>query len=125
MIFALPCKVWKQAHLSAGTTAASAYSQPELGFFIASIKEIIFDCYCNLQEPQSARAMMPGKMPQIGGQMRIWAKTEDFSEGKYLVVRRDGTIPAWPDFLLGGDDRSTPAALRAYADDAEQRALDP
>ena len=30
--------------------------------------------------------------------VKIWAKTEEFSEGKYLVVRRDGTIPAWPHF---------------------------
>lgn len=57
--------------------------------------------------------------------MKIWAKTEEFSEGKYLVVRRDGTTPHWPHFVLGGDDPSTPAALRAYADDVDQRGLDP
>lgn len=57
--------------------------------------------------------------------MKIWTKTEEFSEGKYLVVRRDGTIPSWPHFVIGGDDPSAPAALRAYAEDAEQRGLDP
>jgi hypothetical protein len=56
--------------------------------------------------------------------MKIWAKTEEFSEGKYLVVRRDGTTPAWPHFVIGGDDPSAPAALRAYADDAHGRNLD-
>jgi hypothetical protein len=28
--------------------------------------------------------------------MKIWAKTSEFSEGKFLVVRRDGSIPCWP-----------------------------
>lgn len=57
--------------------------------------------------------------------MKIWAKTEEFSEGKYLVVRRDGTTPHWPHFVLGGDDPSAPVALQAYAADADQRGLDP
>ena len=57
--------------------------------------------------------------------MKIWAKTEEFKEGKYLVVRRDGTIPSWPHFVLGGDDENAPAALRAYADSAERNKLDP
>lgn len=52
--------------------------------------------------------------------MKIWAKTEEFSEGKFLVVRRDGTVPAWPYFVLGARDPAAPAALRAYADAAEQ-----
>lgn len=47
--------------------------------------------------------------------MKIWAKTKEFSEGKFLVVRRDGTIPAWPHFVLGARDPHAPAALRAYA----------
>lgn len=52
--------------------------------------------------------------------MRIWAKTDgEVSEGKYLVVRRDGTIPEWPHFVLGGFDPCAEAALRAYADAAE------
>ena len=56
--------------------------------------------------------------------MKIWAKTKEYSEGKYLVVRRDGTIPAWPHFVLGGDDPCAPAALYAYAQAAEDRGLD-
>lgn len=48
--------------------------------------------------------------------MKIWAKTEEFSEGKYLVVRRDGSIPLWPHFVLGARDRHASAALRAYAE---------
>lgn len=57
--------------------------------------------------------------------MKIWAKTKEWPEGKYLVVRRDGTVPRWPHFVLGGDDPSAPAALRAYACDAWSRGLDP
>ena len=48
--------------------------------------------------------------------MRIWAKTPEFSEGKFLVVRRDGSIPAWPHFVMGARDPAAPFALRAYAD---------
>lgn len=47
--------------------------------------------------------------------MRIWQKNPKFKGGKYLVVRRDGTVPAWPKFVLGGRDPYAPVALRAYA----------
>lgn len=47
--------------------------------------------------------------------MKIWAKTKEFREGKFLVVRRDGTVPHWPHFVLGARDPIAPAALRAYA----------
>ena len=47
--------------------------------------------------------------------MKIWAKTKEFSEGKFLVVRRDGTVPHWPHFILGARDEYVPIALRAYA----------
>lgn len=57
--------------------------------------------------------------------MKIWAKTKEFSEGKFLVVRRDGTVPHWPHFVLGARDESSEVALRAYAADARRRGLDP
>jgi len=47
--------------------------------------------------------------------VKIWAKTEEFSEGKFLVVRRDGSIPHWPHFVLGARDPVAPATLRSYA----------
>lgn len=56
--------------------------------------------------------------------MKIWAKTEEFKEGKFLVVRRDGTIPAWPHYVLGARDPAAPAALRAYANEAERLGFD-
>jgi hypothetical protein len=34
---------------------------------------------------------------------------------KYVVVKRDGSIPSWPLFVLGAADRAAPAALRTYA----------
>lgn len=52
--------------------------------------------------------------------MKIWAKTEEFSEGKYLVVRRDGTVPHWKHFVIGARDPAAPEALKAYADIAER-----
>lgn len=51
--------------------------------------------------------------------MKVWQKTEELSEGKYLVVRRDGTVPWWPSFIMGGHDPAAAAGLRGYADKAE------
>lgn len=56
--------------------------------------------------------------------MKIWAKTEEYSEGKYLVVRRDGTVPEWPHFVLGGYDPCAAIALHAYAAEARSRGWD-
>ena len=36
-------------------------------------------------------------------------------EGKYLIKRRDGTVPEWPSFVLGGADPMVPWTLRFYA----------
>lgn len=47
--------------------------------------------------------------------MKIWAKTKEFCEGKFLVVRRDGSVPHWPHFVLGARDKYAPGALRHYA----------
>lgn len=57
--------------------------------------------------------------------MKIWAKTKEFSEGKFLVVRRDGSIPHWPHFVLGARDPAAPVALRAYAAACSACCLDP
>lgn len=58
--------------------------------------------------------------------MKIWAKTKEFFEGKFLVVRRDGSVPHWPHFVLGARDPAAPAALRAYAAACRNRyGLDP
>lgn len=52
--------------------------------------------------------------------MKIWSKTIEFFEGKFLVVRRDGTVPHWPHFVLGARDPCAPIALRAYAEAASR-----
>lgn len=57
--------------------------------------------------------------------MKIWSKTAEFPEGKFLVVRRDGSVPAWPHFVLGARDPAAPAALRAYAHCAAELGVDP
>lgn len=44
---------------------------------------------------------------------------------KFLVLRRDGTVPSWPYLVLGARDPAAPAALRAYADEAEHLGMDP
>ena len=57
--------------------------------------------------------------------MKIWAKTKKFSEGKFLVVRRDGSVPHWPHFVIGARDPAATAGLLAYADKAEALGYDP
>ena len=57
--------------------------------------------------------------------MKIWKKTKEFPEGKFLVVRRDGSVPHWPQFVLGARDPAAPAALLAYAQEAERFGYDP
>ncbi len=59
---------------------------------------------------------MEEKKPLSG----LWRENPDTPEGKYLVKRRDGTIPEWPNFVLGAKDPAAPSALRAYADAAER-----
>lgn len=54
----------------------------------------------------------------------LWRKNPETPGGKYLVTRRDGTIPEWPHFVLGARDRAAIYALRAYADEAERLGMD-
>jgi hypothetical protein len=54
----------------------------------------------------------------------LWRDDPKTPEGKYLVKRRDGTIPEWPSFTLGARDPCAPAALRAYAAEAQRWGID-
>lgn len=56
--------------------------------------------------------------------MRIWQKDKKICGVKFLVVRRDGTVPSWSWFVLGARDPAAPAALRAYVDEAAKLGLD-
>jgi hypothetical protein len=56
---------------------------------------------------------------------RLWINRPETPEGKFLVVRRDGTIPSWPHFVLGARDPAAPFALDSYADEAERLGYDP
>ena len=55
---------------------------------------------------------------------RLWRNTEGTREGKYLVQRRDGTIPQWPYFVIAASDPAAPAALEAYAQAAYEYGMD-
>jgi len=48
--------------------------------------------------------------------MKLW--------DKFLVVRRDGTVPDWPYLVIGARDPAAPAALRAYAAEAQRLGMD-
>ena len=50
---------------------------------------------------------------------------DSFKGGKYLVLRRDGTQPEWPYFVIGAKDPAAPHGLRAYASAAESLGIDP
>lgn len=58
------------------------------------------------------------------GTMGLWRK-RGVKGGKYLVQRRDGTVPEWQSFVIGAKDPCAPAALRAYAAAAETNGFDP
>ena len=55
----------------------------------------------------------------------LWRNNPDTKGGKYLVLRRDGTVPQWPFFVLGARDPAAPAALMAYAAECERLNMDP
>lgn len=63
---------------------------------------------------------MTTEKPIIHG---LWRDDPKTPEGKYLVKRRDGTTVEWPNFPLGARDPCAPAALRAYAAEAEKLGL--
>lgn len=50
----------------------------------------------------------------------LWRNAAETPEGKYLVKRRDGSVVEWPNFVIGAKDPAAPAALRAYAKEAER-----
>lgn len=56
---------------------------------------------------------------------RLFRNTDGSREGKFLVLRRDGSIPDWPYFVIGAADPAAPFALTAYADAAEDLDMDP
>ena len=56
---------------------------------------------------------------------RLWRNRQGTEEGKFLVKRRDGSIPKWPWFVLGARDPAAPAALRTYAEAGEGLGFDP
>lgn len=54
----------------------------------------------------------------------LWKDSDGRRLPKYLVVRRDGSVPAWNWFVLGAARSAAPAALRAYAESAENNGFD-
>jgi hypothetical protein len=56
---------------------------------------------------------------------RLWKNTDGTREGKYLVLRRDGSVPEWPYLVVGAADPAAPYALVAYAKAAEMFGYDP
>jgi len=59
--------------------------------------------------------------------MRLWRNAKDVIKNgcKYLVLRRDNTVPEVEWFVLLAKDPAAPDSLRAYADKAEKLNMDP
>jgi hypothetical protein len=55
----------------------------------------------------------------------LFRNQEGTREGKYLVKRRDGTVPPWPFFVMAASDPAAVSALIAYADTADRLGWDP
>lgn len=54
----------------------------------------------------------------------LFMNNPETPEGKYLVQRRDGTVPDWPHFVLAASDPAAPAALLRYAEVCYQQGAD-
>lgn len=52
---------------------------------------------------------------------RIWQLDPNIVGQKFLVVRRDGTVPHWPHFVLGARDPYAPETLRWYVEVARAK----
>lgn len=50
----------------------------------------------------------------------LFINNPDTSEGKYMLVRRDGTIVTKPFFAFLASDETAPSAIRAAADKARK-----
>lgn len=55
----------------------------------------------------------------------LWKNNPDTPGGKYLVQRRDGSVPDAPYFVMLASDPAVPAALMAYADKCRGLNMDP
>jgi hypothetical protein len=85
---------------------------------------LVARCKCGDVRPIGERPVSAPKQPPTttGG---LWRNNPETPDGKYLIQRRDGTVPEWPAFVLGARDPAAPAALRAYADECELLGRDP
>lgn len=54
----------------------------------------------------------------------LWRNNPETPEGKFLVKRRDGSIPEYPVFVIGAKDPCAPAALIGYAEEARKLEMD-
>ncbi len=54
----------------------------------------------------------------------LWRNQDGTRSGKYLVTRRDGTVPDFEWLVLGSRDLAAPAGLRGYAAEAEKLGYD-
>lgn len=50
----------------------------------------------------------------------LFRKHPETPEGKYLVKRRDGTVPEWPSLVIGAKDPCARAAIHKLAEEAER-----
>jgi hypothetical protein len=55
----------------------------------------------------------------------IWRFNSKTPEGKYLVTRRDGTVPEWPNMVFGAKDPAAPARSERMPTKARRLVMTP
>ena len=91
-------------------------TKPEAGLaYLIREPEPVEPTHSILQDRLDKGECVKQEKPSLTGLVRDDPRTP---EGKYLVKRRDGTVPEWPSFVLGARDPYAAVALRAYAEAA-------
>lgn len=101
------------------------YSELYDDFCIGYLDEPLFRMLTDVKRHKRAarQAHDPDMPPEEKPLTGLWRNDPETPEGKYLVVRRDGTVTEWPHFVLAAVDYSSSIALRAYAESAEERGM--
>lgn len=72
---------------------------------------LVHQCQASMMREERERKMYEEK-PKLKG---LFRDNDATKEGKYLVLRRDNTVPTWPWFVLGARDPMAAWALWFYS----------
>lgn len=87
------------------------------GSTVVAVEQVCGRCFFGHVWPEAAKRTL--KVGMSKATTGLW-RMNGVAGGKYLVQRRDGTVPDWPYFVIGARDPAAFAALMAYAAEAER-----